>query len=87
MFVAIFAIGISFIIILFFYYLFPFFLRKLEEKRLRKYCRDHGILVLTYDDGPGPILTTRLLAIFQNEQVRATFFSSAGKVLNIGILF
>lgn len=80
MFVTIFAVAFSLILLLFFYYLVPFILRKVEETRLKRYCREHGILVLTYDDGPGPILTTRLLEIFKNEQVRVTFFFLGWKV-------
>jgi peptidoglycan/xylan/chitin deacetylase (PgdA/CDA1 family) len=49
-------------------------LRKIEEKHLRYYCRQHGILVLTYDDGPGQRLTPQLLNIFKKDCVKATFF-------------
>lgn len=31
-----------------------------EERRLAKTCETHGLLALTYDDGPGSSLTTCL---------------------------
>ncbi|MHC4428540.1 MAG: polysaccharide deacetylase family protein [Planctomycetota bacterium] len=43
-----------------------------ERRRLRRRCR--GTLVLTYDDGPGPILTKRLLEVLARQRARATFF-------------
>ena len=52
----------------------PFVLRKIEQYKLRKYCSKFGILVLTYDDGPGQRLTRQLLKIFDDEHVSATFF-------------
>ena len=55
-------------------YLVPFAARKREERQLQNYCRESGIIVLSYDDGPGPYLTRKLLKLFEEEQIRATFF-------------
>ncbi len=52
-------------------YFSPHFLRLAEVRRLRALCARRRALVLTYDDGPGPELTRRVLARFN---VRATFF-------------
>ncbi len=51
----------------------PFGLRKLSEARLARLCRTRKAIVLSYDDGPGPALTLRLLDLFRNRGV-ATFF-------------
>lgn len=53
-------------------YLFAFAWRIGHVYRLRQRVRGH--LVLTFDDGPGPRLTTRLQALLQQEGVHATFF-------------
>ncbi len=49
-------------------------LRKIEQYQLQKYCSKYGILVLTYDDGPGTRMTRQLLNIFDKENIKATFF-------------
>ena len=43
------------------WYLAPMAARRRQENRLRSICAVSGTLVLTYDDGPGPQLTPRLL--------------------------
>jgi len=55
-------------------YFSPHFIRKVEEAKLRKSCREQRSLVLTYDDGPGEKLTPRLLELLDSYQVSATFF-------------
>ena len=55
-------------------FIFPFVLRLIGQYKLQKYCSKSGILVLSYDDGPGPKLTRRLLKILEDEGVSATFF-------------
>jgi peptidoglycan/xylan/chitin deacetylase (PgdA/CDA1 family) len=50
-------------------------LRKLAERRLEARCRERRALVLTYDDGPGPVLTPALLEILAERRARATFFA------------
>lgn len=56
------------------WFLVPFAWRKREERRLAALCREHRLLVLTYDDGPGTILTLRLLELLTAYEARASFF-------------
>ncbi|MFV0515666.1 MAG: polysaccharide deacetylase family protein [Jhaorihella sp.] len=56
------------------WFLFPFALRRLSERRLRRLCRSRRAIVLSYDDGPGPALTPRLLDLLGARKVAATFF-------------
>ncbi len=56
------------------WYLAPMAARRRQERRLRSMCAASGTLVLTYDDGPGPELTPRLLDLLDARGVRATFF-------------
>ncbi len=48
--------------------------RRRQEHRLRAICAASDTLVLTYDDGPGPELTPRLLDLLDARGARATFF-------------
>lgn len=70
-FIFFFTITIAVSIIIFY---LPYVLRVLEQYRLKNYCKKLGILVLTYDDGPGHRLTDQLLNIFIDENVNVTFF-------------
>lgn len=56
------------------WFLVPFIWRKLEERRLTRLCRRHRMIVLTYDDGPGPELTPQILDLLKRFEVYATFF-------------
>ena len=56
------------------WFLVPFGLRKWEEARLQARCRALKAIVLTYDDGPGTILTERLLDLLSRRGVKASFF-------------
>lgn len=56
------------------WFLLPFALRKASEKRLARLCRDKRAIVMTYDDGPGAMLTPRLLDLLAEQQAVATFF-------------
>lgn len=56
------------------WFLVPHWLRKQGEKRLAARCRAHRAIVLSFDDGPGALLTDSLLALFRAERIRATFF-------------
>jgi peptidoglycan/xylan/chitin deacetylase (PgdA/CDA1 family) len=51
----------------------PMLLRAVQAKRLAQWCAEHRTLVLSYDDGPGPV-TPRLLDLFAERGVHATFF-------------
>ena len=56
------------------WYLIPFALRQMSSRQLRRYCREQGAVVLTYDDGPSGHLLPRLLELLAKYDVRATFF-------------
>jgi len=55
------------------WFIFPFGIRRISESRLMRLCKEQKAIVLSYDDGPGPALTLRLLDILKNRGV-ATFF-------------
>lgn len=57
------------------WFLVPFAIRKVNEVRLAKVCRERRIVVLTYDDGPGQTLTNRLLDLLDAEKCKVTFFA------------
>lgn len=57
-------------------YVLPHLARRRAVAALRVRCRGTGTLVLTYDDGPGAVLTPRLLRILRRHGVRATFFAT-----------
>jgi peptidoglycan-N-acetylglucosamine deacetylase len=48
--------------------------RRREERSLRGLARAHRTLVLSYDDGPGPLLTPQLLGMLEAYRAQATFF-------------
>lgn len=52
----------------------PQMLRPGAVARMRTLCRRKGMLCLTYDDGPGPDLTPRVLDVLARHNARATFF-------------
>jgi peptidoglycan/xylan/chitin deacetylase (PgdA/CDA1 family) len=49
--------------------------KRREIERLRRRCSALGVLALTYDDGPGPALTPRVLDLLAEHDARATFFA------------
>lgn len=55
------------------WFILPFGLRQLAEIRLARLCKAHKVIVLSYDDGPGPALTQRLLGVLEGHGL-ATFF-------------
>ena len=55
------------------WFIFPFLLRRFSEVRLARQCKAKKAIVLSYDDGPGPDLTRRLLDLLEGRGV-ATFF-------------
>lgn len=57
------------------WFLAPFALRTLAEKRLAALCRSRRAIVLTYDDGPGEVLTPRLLQLLKSRNAKATFYA------------
>lgn len=57
------------------YFLLPFGWRRLTETRLSWRCRDQRAIVLTYDDGPGVLLTPKLIDLMARHDVRGSFFA------------
>jgi peptidoglycan/xylan/chitin deacetylase (PgdA/CDA1 family) len=49
--------------------------RWLVDNRSRVACSDRPSVALTFDDGPDPATTPRVLDILREKQVRATFFA------------
>jgi len=49
--------------------------KRREIAALRARCRQAGVLSLTFDDGPGPELTPRLLELLERHGAHATFFA------------
>lgn len=56
------------------WFLVPFGLRRLSERKLQRLCRAQKAIVLSYDDGPGPGLTEKLSDLLARYRVPATFF-------------
>ena len=52
----------------------PQALRPSAVGRMRSLCRRKQMLCLTYDDGPGPNLTPRVLDLLDRHNAKATFF-------------
>ncbi len=55
-------------------WLWPHMSRKGMIARMARWCQENRALALTYDDGPGPELTGRLLDMLGAHGARATFF-------------
>jgi chitooligosaccharide deacetylase len=49
-------------------------MRRMAERQLARRCSGRRAIVLTYDDGPGAVLTPRLADLLLHRQVPATFF-------------
>lgn len=52
----------------------PMLFRRLSEWQLSRLCAAHRAIVLTYDDGPGTVLSPRLVQLLGHHGARATFF-------------
>ena len=52
----------------------PYLLKQWQIARLRRLCRKSRVIVLTYDDGPGEVLTPALLNVLAKNNVHANFF-------------
>lgn len=55
-------------------YVLPYLFGRLTRIGLARRCRSAGALVLTYDDGPGAVLTPALIDLLGFHQAKATFF-------------
>lgn len=62
-------IGLTFI-----WFVAPMLARWIAVRRLDRRCRQDGVLILTFDDGPGPRLTPKVLDLLNEHGVSATFF-------------
>jgi peptidoglycan-N-acetylglucosamine deacetylase len=58
----------------------PYLLKLWQIASLRRLCRNSRVIVLTYDDGPGKVLTPALLDVLANNNVHANFFMLGKKV-------
>ena len=64
----------------------PYAIRRLEVGKCARICRENRLLVLSFDDGPGPDLTPRVLDLLRDLEIKASFFSSATGQHNTRIL-
>ncbi|MFT5731432.1 MAG: peptidoglycan/xylan/chitin deacetylase (PgdA/CDA1 family) [Paracoccaceae bacterium] len=62
-------------------YLIPAVWKPLAIRRLQARCRSRRALVLTFDDGPSPIITPALLDLLAEFEAPATFFLTGDRVL------
>jgi peptidoglycan/xylan/chitin deacetylase (PgdA/CDA1 family) len=58
----------------------PYLLKQWQIARLRRLCRKSRVIVLTYDDGPGEVLTPALLKVLASNNVHANFFMLGRKI-------
>ena len=54
----------------------PLVLRGLQTRALLNHCEAGGMIALTYDDGPSPEVTPRILDMLDELQVKATLYST-----------
>ena len=67
-------IFLALLVTLSFWFVLPFLIRRWQVRRLAALCAKKRAIVLSYDDGPGSILTLRLADLLQRRQSKATFF-------------
>lgn len=72
------ATGLAVILILWF--CIPYLLKLWQIAGLRRLCRSSRVIVLTYDDGPGNVLTPALLNVLASSNVHAHFFMLGHKI-------
>jgi peptidoglycan/xylan/chitin deacetylase (PgdA/CDA1 family) len=62
-------------------FVIPHLCGRISRILLAERCRRARAVVLTYDDGPGGVLSPRLLSLLCRHRVRATFFTLGEKAL------
>lgn len=62
------------------YIVIPHFFKKIVWRRLHSQLKDSQKIYLTFDDGPSPDVTERLLDLLADNQVKATFFLRGDRV-------
>ncbi len=58
----------------------PYLLKLWQISNLRRLCRKFRVIVLTYDDGPGEVLTPALLNVLASSDVHANFFMLGNRI-------
>ncbi len=56
------------------YWKTPYIVRKLFKRQLWNFSRSEKVIYLTFDDGPTPEVTERVLSILNQYKAKATFF-------------
>lgn len=52
----------------------PFFLRWIYQGALWNFASERKVVYLTFDDGPTPVITNKILKLLDDYQAKATFF-------------
>ena len=58
----------------------PYLLRYVNQWRLIRKCKRNKAIILTFDDGPGAVVTPLLLDLFKKNEVTANFFILGSKI-------
>ena len=58
----------------------PLVLRGIQTRAVLAHCRSEGVVALTFDDGPSPEVTPRVLDMLDDLEVKATFFMIGERV-------
>ncbi len=67
-------------VVLVLWFCMPYMLKLWQIVRLRRLCKKYRVIVLTYDDGPGEVLTPALLNVLACNDVHANFFMVGHKI-------
>jgi peptidoglycan/xylan/chitin deacetylase (PgdA/CDA1 family) len=70
--------GLTVVLILWF--CMPYLLKLWQISSLRRLCQKSRVIVLTYDDGPGEVLTPALLNVLASNDIHANFFMLGYKI-------
>lgn len=70
----IFELAAGWVVMLILWFGVPHVLKLWQIAALRRLCRRSRIIVLTYDDGPGKILTPAILTVLARHKIHANFF-------------